>query len=424
MEYLKIEGNTQLNGTIKASASKNASLPILAGSILSQKTTVFSNLPNLRDIKFMLKILQELGASVKKNEDGTFVYFGKQSTCLAPYEEVSQMRASILVLAPIVARYGKAKVSMPGGCAIGTRPIDLHTMVLKKLGVKINAEQGYIVASADKLIGTKIVFPFVSVGATQTAMIAASVAEGTSVLKNVSVEPETLELGSFLELLGAKFEGLGTENLIIHGTGTGTLPGTNENIYINGDRIEAGTYLVAGAATRGKLRVENIIPDMLDNLVYKLKESGVSVVVGKNYIEVDATNIKEIKPIDIITAPYPGFATDLQAQWMVYMLSSNGVSTITENIFSNRFIHVAELMRLGAKIKLSGNVASVEQSELKGAPVMATDLRASASLVIAGLMATGTTELHRIYHIDRGYEDIDKKLNSLGAKITRLKEEK
>lgn len=428
MEYLKIEGNAHLVGTVKASASKNAALPILAGAVLSAKPVKFNNLPNLRDIRFMLKILEELGAEITKPNTKSQIIsisFGKTSTMLAPYEEVSKMRASILVLAPIVARYGKAKVSMPGGCAIGARPIDLHTMVLEKLGVKIESEEGYIIATAKKLVGNTIVFPMVSVGATQTAMIAASVAEGTTILKNVSIEPETVELGYFLERLGAKFEGLGTKELTIHGTGTGTLAGTDEEIYINGDRIEAGTYLIAAAATKGKIRVEGIVPKMLDNLVYKLKESGADTVKGDDYIEIDARNLKNIKPVDIVTAPYPGFATDLQAQWMAYMLKADGVTTITENIFNNRFIHVAELARLGAKIKLSGNVAMViGGKDLKGAPVMATDLRASASLVIAGLVASGTTELHRIYHIDRGYEDIDKKLNNIGAHIERLVENK
>ena len=427
MDYLLIEGSKPLKGTVKISASKNAALPMIMASILSEKEVRFTNLPRLTDVDFALKILIELGGTVRMNREGDHVVanikFTKDANHTAPYELVRKMRASISVLGPLLARYGEAKVSLPGGCAIGSRPVDLHIMVMEKLGAKIKVEDGYIFAEADQLKGAEIVFPFVSVGATQAAMMASVVAQGTSVIRNVSLEPESVYLGYMLNKMGAKIEGLGTETLTIKGLGTKTLPGTLEPIEVIPDRIEAGTFAVAAAATRGRVEIKNAISDHIEILLYNLKESGAMVENTKDGFIVDATGMKNIKPVDIVTAPYPGFPTDLQAQWMAYMSIADGTASITEKIFENRFIHIGELFRLGARIKYSGNKAIVQGVEkLRGAPVMATDLRASACLVIGGLIAEGTTEVHRVYHIDRGYEGIDQKLTELGAKITRHRE--
>jgi len=427
MDYLTIEGGKPLRGNVEVSGSKNAALPMLMASILSEKVTHFKNLPRLSDIDFALKILIELGGNVRMiredNHLSAYIEFDKHANCTAPYEFVRRMRASISVLGPLLARYGMAKVSLPGGCAIGARPVDLHIMVMEKLGADVNIEEGYIIAKADKLRGTEIVFPFVSVGATQAAMMAAAVAEGKSTIRNVSMEPETVELGLMLNKMGAKIDGLGTDTLVIHGTNTKTLPGVLGPITILPDRIEAGTYAIAAAATKGRITINNVVPQHLEILLDDLKKTGVTIEVHKDSIIVDGSETPTIKPIDIVTAPYPGFPTDLQAQWMAYMSMADGTATITEKIFENRFIHIGELFRLGARIKYSGNVATVQGvKQLTGAPVMATDLRASASLVIAALMAEGTTEIHRVYHIDRGYERIDEKLRALGANVTRSKE--
>ena len=427
MDYLLIEGGKPLNGHVEISGSKNAALPMLMASILSEKVTHFKNLPRLSDVDFALKILIELGGNVRmvreNNLISAYVEFDKHANCTAPYDLVRKMRASISVLGPILARYGTAKVSLPGGCAIGARPVDLHLMVMEKLGADINIEEGYIIATAEKLHGAEIVFPFVSVGATQAAMMAASVADGKSIIRNVSMEPETVELGLMLNKMGAKIEGIGTDTLTIHGTNSKSLPGALGPISILPDRIEAGTYAIAAAATKGKVTINNMVPAHLEILLYNLKESGVKIEEKEDSITVDATHMENIKPVDIVTAPYPGFPTDLQAQWMAYMAMANGSATVTEKIFENRFIHIGELFRLGARIKHSGNIATVQGvKKLTGAPVMATDLRASASLVIGALMAEGVTEIHRVYHIDRGYERIDEKLRALGAKVTRMRE--
>lgn len=427
MDYLVIEGAKPLHGSVEISGSKNAALPMIMASILSENVTHFKNLPRLSDVDFALKILIELGGNVRmvreNNSISAYIEFDKNANCVAPYELVRKMRASIAVLGPILARYGVAKVSLPGGCAIGARPVDLHIMVMENLGAEINIEEGYIIAKAEKLKGAEIVFPFVSVGATQAAMMAASVADGTSIVRNVSMEPETVELGLMLNKMGAKIEGLGTDTLTIHGTNSKSLPGALGPISIVPDRIEAGTYAIAAAATKGKITINNMVPKHIEVLLDSLRKSGAEITEGQDHITVDATNMKTIKPVNITTAPYPGFPTDLQAQWMAYMSMAEGTATITEKIFENRFIHIGELFRLGARIKHSGNIATVNGvKKLTGAPVMATDLRASASLVIAALMAEGTTEIHRVYHIDRGYERIDEKLKGLGAKVTRQRE--
>ncbi len=427
MDYLLIEGGKSLKGSVEVSASKNAALPMIMASILSEKRVRFENLPRLTDVDFALRILLELGGKVSMNKEGHHIVadidFTNEASFIAPYDLVRKMRASISVLGPLLARFGKAKVSLPGGCAIGARPVDLHIMVMEKLGAKISVDDGYILATADKLKGTEIIFPFVSVGATQAAMMTSAMAKGTSVIRNVSMEPETVELGHMLNSMGAKIEGLGTDTLTIHGVDSRTLNGPNKPIKVIPDRIEAGTFAVAAAATKGKVEVKNAISEHIEILLYNLRESGVGVENTKEGFIVDASNTNKIKPVDIITSPYPGFPTDLQAQWMAYMSIANGNSTITEKIFENRFIHIGELFRLGARIKYSGNQAFIQGvDKLKGAPVMATDLRASACLVIGGLVAEGTTEIHRVYHIDRGYERIDQKLSELGAKITRNRE--
>lgn len=427
MDFLLIEGNRPLIGDVEISGSKNAALPMLMASILSEKITHFTNLPRLSDVDFALKILVELGGNVRMTREqasiSAYVEFTDTANCIAPYELVRKMRASISVLGPLLARYGQVKVSLPGGCAIGARPVDLHIMVMEKLGAKILIEDGYIIAEAKKLIAGDIVFPFVSVGATQAAMMTACLADGISTIRNVSMEPETIELGNMLNKMGAKIKGLGTETLTIHGLSSKTLPGSSTPIQILPDRIEAGTYAIAAAATRGKINIKNAIPEHIDILLYNLKESGAIIEHTSDGFMVDATKMDKIKPVDIVTAPYPGFPTDLQAQWMAYMSIADGTSTVTEKIFENRFIHIGELFRLGARIKHSGNVATVfGMKKLTGAPVMATDLRASASLIIGALVAEGTTEIHRVYHIDRGYERIDEKLRNLGAHVTRLRE--
>ena len=427
MDYLLIEGAKPLNGEVKISGSKNASLPMLMASILSEKTTRFTNLPNLSDVDFALKILIELGGNVRMikedNAVSAYINFDTNANCVAPYEFVRKMRASILVLGPLLARYGKVKVSLPGGCAIGARPVDLHIMVMEKLGAKVNVSDGYITAEADELSGTTIVFPFVSVGATQAVMMTAATAKGNTLVKNVSTEPETVALGEMLNKMGAKIKGLGTKTLMIEGTGTKSLPGTDDAINIIPDRIEAGTFAIAAAATMGMITIKNVIPLHIDILLSNLIESGAKVIQKEDEVTVDGRGLKNIKPVDIVTEPYPGFPTDLQAQWMAYMAIANGTATITEKIFENRFIHIGELFRLGARIKYNGNVATVHGVKvLTGAPVMATDLRASASLIIGALIANGPTEIHRVYHIDRGYEKIDEKLKNLGARVTRLRE--
>jgi len=427
MDYLLIEGAKPLNGEVRISGSKNASLPMLMASILSEKTTRFTNLPNLSDVDFALKILIELGGNVRMikedNAVSAYIDFDTNANCVAPYEFVRKMRASISVLGPLLARYGKVKVSLPGGCAIGARPVDLHIMVMEKLGAKVNVSDGYITAEADELKGTTIVFPFVSVGATQAVMMTAATAKGNTLVKNVSTEPETVALGEMLNKMGAKIKGLGTKTLMIEGTGTKSLPGTDDAINIIPDRIEAGTFAIAAAATRGMITIKNVIPLHIDILLNNLIESGAKVIQKEDEVTVDGRGLKDIKPVDIVTEPYPGFPTDLQAQWMAYMAIADGTATITEKIFENRFIHIGELFRLGARIKYNGNVATVHGVKvLTGAPVMATDLRASASLIIGALIANGPTEIHRVYHIDRGYEKIDEKLKNLGARVTRLRE--
>ena len=417
MEKLKIVGGNKLSGTITCSGAKNAALPMLAATILSDEPTTFKNLPYLQDITTMFEILGSMGADITLNESMDFmISTSKLHDFEARYELVKTMRASILVLGSLVARYGIARIALPGGCAIGTRPVDFHLDALEKLGAKIRLKNGYIEASADRLIGCEINFPGVSVTGTENIMMAAVLANGQTILRNVAKEPEVEDLADFLNSLGAKISGAGSDEIIIDGVKS--LGGST--FSIPADRIEAGTYLIAAAITSGDVTISNVNASRMNNILDKLKLSGASIKVSNNNIQLTMQD-KSILPVDISTAPFPGFPTDMQAQFTVLNALSKGSSVVTENVFENRFMHVQELNRMGCDITVKGSNAFVKGvSELTGAPVMATDLRASASLILAGLCAKGETIVDRIYHIDRGYERIEEKLSYLGANITRL----
>jgi len=417
MEKLKIVGGNKLSGTITCSGAKNAALPMLAATILSDEPITFKNLPYLQDITTMFEILGSMGADITLNESMDFmISTAKLNDFEARYELVKTMRASILVLGSLVARYGIARIALPGGCAIGTRPVDFHLDALEKLGAKIKLKNGYIEASADRLIGCEINFPGVSVTGTENIMMAAVLANGQTVLRNVAKEPEVEDLADFLNSLGAKISGAGSDEIIIDGVKS--LGGST--FSIPADRIEAGTYLIAAAITSGDVTISNVNASRMNNILDKLKLSGASIKVSNNNIQLTMQD-KSILPVDISTAPFPGFPTDMQAQFTVLNALSKGSSVVTENVFENRFMHVQELNRMGCDITVKGSNAFVKGvSELTGAPVMATDLRASASLILAGLCAKGETIVDRIYHIDRGYERIEEKLSYLGANITRL----
>ena len=417
MEKLKIVGGNKLSGTITCSGAKNAALPMLAATILSDEPITFKNLPYLQDITTMFEILGSMGADITLNESMDFmISTSKLHDFEARYELVKTMRASILVLGSLVARYGIARIALPGGCAIGTRPVDFHLDALEKLGAKIKLKNGYIEASADKLIGCEINFPGVSVTGTENIMMAAVLANGQTILRNVAKEPEVEDLADFLNSLGAKISGAGSDEIIIDGVKS--LGGST--FSIPADRIEAGTYLIAAAITSGDVTISNVNASRMNNILDKLKLSGASIKGSNNNIQLTMQN-KSILPVDISTAPFPGFPTDMQAQFTVLNALSKGSSVVTENVFENRFMHVQELNRMGCDITVKGSNAFVKGvSELTGAPVMATDLRASASLILAGLCAKGETIVDRIYHIDRGYERIEEKLSYLGANITRL----
>jgi UDP-N-acetylglucosamine 1-carboxyvinyltransferase len=425
MDYFLIKGKSKLSGEVKISGSKNASLPMLCASILLKKPIKYKNLPNLSDIRFMLKILQGLGAKVVKKEPYIKIHFKELANNEASYDLVRKMRASFLVIGPLLARNKSAKVSLPGGCAIGARPVELHLKVLEAFGAKISVKDGYVYAKAKELNGTTFTFPFISVGATQTAIMTAVTAKGKTVLKNVSKEPETIALAKMLNKLGTKITGLKTDTITIDGVNINKLRPGLRSIKLPPDRIEAATFMIAASITNSKIKIKNIISKELEILISSLEQTGVKIKKAKDYLTIDATKLKEIKPFDIETSAYPGFPTDIQAQWMAYMARAKGSSRIEEKMFENRFMHVAELNRLGADIKVSGNLATINGVEkLTGAPVMATDLRASASLVIAALATNGTTRINRVYHIDRGYDLIDKKLKKLGVDIERKKEGK
>jgi len=417
MDKLQIQGGVPLEGEVRISGAKNATLPILAGALLADGPVVVGNVPHLKDVTTTVELLGGMGATVTIDErmrievDPTTV-----RDYSAPYELVKTMRASILVLGPLVARYGRADVSLPGGCAIGARPVNIHVAGLQALGADITIEGGYIRARASRLRGARLVLDTVTVTGTENLMMAATLAEGETVIENAAREPEVVDLANFLISMGAKIRGAGTDKIVVEGVER--LSGTSYEVLP--DRIESGTYLVAGAITGGHVRIKNARPDHLDAVLVKLQEAGAQVDVGENWVEVDMRG-RRPRAIDVRTAPYPAFPTDMQAQFAALNTVADGVGTIIETIFENRFMHMLEMRRLGAEIRLEGNTAIIHGvSRLKAAPVMATDLRASASLVLAGLIADGRTEIERIYHIDRGYEAIEEKLSQLGAQIKRV----
>ena len=416
MQKLEVFGANKLKGQINISGSKNASLPILAASLLSDKKVYLKNLPKVKDIETMISLLQSLGSRTKFSKKNLIIDNSKQDKKFASYSLVKTMRAGILVLGPLLAKFGNAKVSLPGGCAIGTRPVDIHLKALSKLGVKYKIDQGYVIASAPKgLIGAKIRFSKISVGATENLIIAASLAKGTTILNNCAIEPEIKDLINFLETMGCKIKWIAKRSLKIIGVSK-----IRETTYVvMFDRIEAGTYLIAAAVTEGNLKIKNIIPNIIQTEIDILKKIGANISVKKNEIHIIGN--KKIKSINIKTAPFPGLATDLQAQMMVLLCKANKKSIIKENIFENRFMHVAELNRMGAQISTNGNTAVVEGNiTFVAAELMATDLRASVSLILAALTAKGKSIINRIYHLDRGYENIEKKLKKVGAKIRRV----
>jgi UDP-N-acetylglucosamine 1-carboxyvinyltransferase len=416
MQKLEVFGVKRLKGKISISGSKNASLPILAASLLSNKKICIKNLPKVKDIETMISLLQSLGSKIKFDKKILIINNLKQNKKFASYSLVKTMRAGILVLGPLLAKFGIAKVSLPGGCAIGTRPVDIHLNALSKLGVKYKIIQGYVHAVAPKgLIGSKIRFPKISVGATENLIIAASLAKGTTDLSNCAIEPEIVDLVNFLIKLGCNIKWTGKRSLRI--LGVKQIKETNYSVMF--DRIEAGTYLIAAAATEGNLKIKNIIPKIIQTEINTLRKIGAKIFIKKKEIQIIGN--KKIKSINIKTAPYPGFPTDLQAQIMVLLCRANKKSTIKEDIFENRFMHVSELNRMGAQISINGNKALIKGNiNFASAELMATDLRASVSLILAALTAKGKSVINRIYHLDRGYEDIEKKLKMVGARIRRL----
>ncbi|MDA0774757.1 MAG: UDP-N-acetylglucosamine 1-carboxyvinyltransferase [Proteobacteria bacterium] len=417
MEKLLINGGACLKGTISCSGAKNAALPMIAATILSDENVILKNLPYLQDITTMFELLGSMGAEILLNENMDFtISTNELKEKEARYELVKTMRASILVLGPLVAKYGEARIALPGGCAIGTRPVNFHLDALKQLGVSISLKNGYIEAKTKKLKGTSIKFDGVTVTGTENIMMAACLAEGTTILTNVAKEPEIIDLAQFLNAMGAKITGAGTDKITIEGVKG--LHGTEYSIPA--DRIEAGTYLVAAVITKGDIRINGINPKRLIKVLDKLVETGAKVTTTNESISLKM-DLDKPKPVDITTAPFPEFPTDMQAQFSVINALADGVSNIYETVFENRYMHVQELNRMGCDIQVSGNHAVIKGVDsLYGAEVMATDLRASASLILAGLCAKGKTKVDRIYHIDRGYERIEEKLNYLGANIKRL----
>ena len=416
MQKLEVFGANKLKGQIKISGSKNASLPILAATILSKKKLLLKNLPRVKDIETMVSLLQSLGSKIKFNQNNLVIDNIKQTKSFASYSLVKTMRAGILVLGPLLAKFGKAKVSLPGGCAIGTRPVDIHLNALSSLGVKYKIVQGYVHATAPKgLIGNKIRFPKISVGATENLIIAACFAKGITDLSNCAIEPEIKDLVNFLKKMGCNIKWVGKRSIKIEG-----VTEVKETSYsVMFDRIEAGTYLVAAAVTEGNLKIKKIIPKIIQTEINTLKKIGAKIKVTKDEIHIIGN--KKVKSVNIKTAPYPGFPTDLQAQMMVLLCKANKQSIIKEDIFENRFMHVAELNRMGAKISTNGNKAKVSGNiKFEAAELMATDLRASVSLILAALTTKGKSVINRIYHLDRGYENIEKKLKKVGAKIRRV----
>ena len=416
MEKLLIRGGNSLSGEIRCSGAKNAALPMIAATILTENEVTLKNLPFLQDITTMFELLGSMGSKITLDEEMNFQISSSLSDFEARYELVKTMRASILVLGPLLAKYGEAKIALPGGCAIGSRPVNFHLEALKQLGAEIELVNGYIEAKAKRLVGAEIRFEGITVTGTENIMMAACLAKGTTTLRNVAKEPEIEDLANFLNSMGANIQGAGTDEIKIQGVES--LGGTD--FHIPSDRIEAGTYLVAGALTGGNIKINDINPEKLKIVLDKIRLTGADIKTTDNSIHL-IMSIDRPRPVDIETSPFPGFPTDMQAQFSVLNALADGKSIIKENVFENRFMHILELNRMGCDISVSGNLANINGVDsISGAPVMATDLRASASLILAGLCASGETIVDRIYHIDRGYERIEEKLRYLGAEITRL----
>jgi len=422
MDSLIIEGPSKLSGKVEVSGSKNSALPLLFASILFNEKVTYENIPRLWDVETTLKLLEMMGCGTEWDKEGGRVSIIPRVTSqIAPYEQVKKMRAGILALGPLVAKYGDAKVSLPGGCAIGARPVNYHIDALRKMGVTVEVEEGYIHASIKgKLIGTEILFPEVTVTGTENLLYVGAIAEGTTVLQNAACEPEVVALGEFLVSCGAKITGLGTQTVTIQGT---PLVAPTKPIRVPPDRIEAGTWVSIALATRSQLEISGCDAAQMTSVLAAFRQMGAKIEEVNQGTTLKVIPVEKYSPLHIETAPYPGFPTDMQAQILTLLCLAEGRSTVVESIFENRFMHVAELQRLGAKIEVNGNVATVEGPvKFQGAPIMATDLRASACLVLAGLISKGTTKVSRIYHLDRGYQRLDEKLCRLGAKITRVAE--
>lgn len=420
MDYLQIKGGNKLHGTVTISGAKNAALPIIAATILSDKEVELTNLPDVVDIRTLLKLLTMLGGEVDHKGTVAKINNAMINSTKAVYEIVSQMRASILVLGPLLARFGECEVSLPGGCAIGQRPIDLHLKALEAMGAHIEIKGGYVRAEAPEgLHGAKIIFDKITVGGTENIVMAAALAKGVTTIINAAKEPEVVQLCEMIRDAGVIVEGIGTDELTIHGTNRKPL--TFQSTEIIPDRIEAGTYLCAGAITKSSITLNNVNPEHIRTSIDKLEAMGCGFSISDSSITIYPA--EEIKPVNLITTEYPGFPTDMQAQFMAVAVMANGESLIEERLFENRFMHVSELNRLGADIWLKGNIAAIHPiAELNAADIMATDLRASSALVLAALVAKGATNVHRIYHLDRGYDNLEGKLSELGADIIRLKE--
>ncbi|ELE6910464.1 UDP-N-acetylglucosamine 1-carboxyvinyltransferase [Campylobacter jejuni] len=418
MTYLEIEGTNHLSGNVTISGAKNAALPLIVSSILAKNEVKINNVPNVADIKTLISLLENLGAKVNFQNNSALLNTNTLNQTIAKYDIVRKMRASILTLGPLLARFGHCEVSLPGGCAIGQRPIDLHLLALKKMGANIQIKQGYVVASG-KLKGNEILFDKITVTGSENIIMAAALAKGKTKLLNVAKEPEVVQLCEVLKDAGLEIKGIGTDELEIYGT-DGELLEFKE-FSVMPDRIEAGTYLCAGAITNSKITLDKVNATHLSAVLAKLHQMGFETLITEDSITL--LPAKEIKPVEIMTSEYPGFPTDMQAQFMALALKANGTSIIDERLFENRFMHVSELLRMGADIKLNGHIATiVGGKELNAADVMATDLRASSALILAALAAKGTSKVHRIYHLDRGYENLEEKFKGLGVKITRLEE--
>lgn len=415
MDHIEIEGGVPLSGRVRVSGAKNAVLPILASTLLTAGETRLRNVPRVHDVTTLCQVLQSLGAEIHAEQDELLIDTSRVNRDEAPYELVKTMRASFLVLGPLLARMGRAKVSLPGGCAIGARPVNLHLEGLQALGAQIELEHGYVHARVERLFGAPIAFPIPTVTGTENVMMAAALAEGITIIENAACEPEVVNLADALNRMGARVAGAGSPRIVIEGVRR--LEGAAHEIIP--DRIETGTFLMAGAITGGEVTVDGCVPEHLSEILHCLRASGARVEVGDDWASVKG--IERGKPVDVVTAPYPGFPTDMQAQVMALLTRAEGESVISETVFENRFMHAAELCRMGAQIRIDAAQAILTGvPSLHGAPVMATDLRASASLILAGLAAQGMTTVSRVYHLDRGYDRIEVKLASLGAKIRRV----